>query len=205
MPSILIGQSINVFGGANINHFYDLNNSDSQYQKGNGYSFGIGILKFFPDSFPLRFDIGLDYYKGGLSVYNGMVGGGTRTKAEVEKQSIMLGIYPLNFQIFKRKFLINLGGRFSYLLKETTSGFQYEFTPSSDTLYSLDDGDVKINYKFNFGISCRFAYLLNVYRGWSLTPQYLFFLGLTDDFKNTGVSTKSLRHIFAIGITKNIE
>ncbi|MCD6366479.1 MAG: hypothetical protein J7L46_02950 [Bacteroidales bacterium] len=206
-PSILFGQSIDVFGGANINYFYDLNNgmADSQYQKGNGYSFGFGIQKFFPDSIPFRFDIGLDYYNGCLSIYNGMVGGGTLTNAETGKYSIMLGIYPLNFQILKRKILINFGGRFSYLLKETTTGFQSESTPSSYTLYSLDDGDVKINNNFNFGISCRFAYLLNIYKGLSLTPQYLLFIGLTNDFRNIGANTKSLRHIFAIGITKNIE
>lgn len=204
--SILFGQSIDISGGANINYFYTTKydySGVSQNKKGYGYSFGLGMQDLYIDSIPIRFNIGFDNYRGHILIYNGMAGGGTTTSATVSRYDINLSLYPLNFKMFKRKFLVNVGCEFLYLIKENTTGTQS--FGHGYTHIIKDIKELNINNKYNFGFSCRLAYLLKISDNWFLTPQYLLSLGLTKDFRNIQSNTKSLKNLFLFGITRNIK
>ena len=70
---------------------------------------------------------------------------------------------------------------------------------------TIDNDSMSINNNVFFGISGRVGYLFNINEKWGLLPYYRFYMGVTDEFKNTEAEIKSMRHSFEIGIVRNLE
>ncbi|MCD4795073.1 MAG: hypothetical protein K8R54_17715 [Bacteroidales bacterium] len=199
-------QDIEIFGGINKNYFFDFEKENphfrSEYFSDYGYSLGLSISKLKFDSIPIRLSVIIDNYKGKLKITSGGLGYSQTTEAEVEKTTIGLLIYPLNLNILKNG-QINLGALFTYKINFKSSG---NFTSwSIGDPYIYEEKLIKIkNNDFIFGINGRASYDLKIMNNWYISPQYKFYIGLTNEFKDLQTNVKSLRHIFEISIKKKI-
>lgn len=205
----VMGQNLEFSGGINYNRFFstekDGGHLRTKHYDDYGYSIGIGIEDIKLDSLLFRFTLKLDNYKGKFHLINGGLGGESTTDAFVDKYTISLGIYPLNFKIFKN-LKISFGGELNYLIKESETGYKSSWQMGQpDTYILLKDGTIEKNNKFNFGLICRIGYNIQLKNNWFIVPQYVFYRGLTEEFKDIEVQTKSLRHYFEIGIIRHLK
>lgn len=207
--SDLLGQKIEIFGAGNRNSFYDYpkygTHFNGEYNSDYGYSFGISLDGIAIDSFPLKFTLGLNNYRGKIRISNGGLGGGSTTNAEINKYCIGLGIFPVNCKLIFKKMQLNIGGEFSFLMDETTTGYKYFWIMGNNSVIKLGNGSLQINKKIYFGIISRIAYEVNIKKDWFIIPNYFFYLGMTDEFQNIEAKTKSFRHYIGLGIKKTIK
>lgn len=205
-----MGQRIEISGGFNRNQFYNLGRKDvhnsSRYNSGNGYSIGLSLEDLKLDTLPIKLSLEFTNYKGHLNVGSSGLGAGSSTDAQVNINTIGLGIYPLSFRPFKN-LRFSLGSEFCFLLNEKTSATRYSWIIDDAThhLVSTKHELIDINNKFNVGILGHIGYDFELTDGWVIIPQYQFYLGLTDEFKNIEATTKSFRHYFKIGITRKFK
>jgi hypothetical protein len=203
----LNGQDIELAGGININKFYDFPKDDgisTHYKGDNSYTLAISCGDTLFNSFYSKFGLILDNYKGSIYTIGGALGGGSSTKADVNKTILSLNISPLNFRIDK-DLRLNLGLSFNYLLKHKMIGYhtgqQLGYTGQYISLENNSDPYVN---NFTFGLTGCIAYELKFKETWSLVPQYLINVGLKNEFRNLEANTKSLRQYFEIGILKRL-
>lgn len=205
-------QRIEYTGGINRNRFYDFKNDDnyhyyrSDYGVGKGFSFGFSVEDIRIDSIPLRLTLNISNYKGTVNVADGYLNGGSRSEFTSNKYVISAGIYPLNLK-FQNKLHFNLGVQIDYLLAQSIIGYHYYFqglepeekvSLTNSNLYSYID----VQRNVYFGVSSRIAYDIPLPNDWFIVPQYSFYFGLTNEFKNIESNTKSLRHLFSLGFSK---
>jgi hypothetical protein len=205
----LFSQKIELYGGANKNLFYDFNNDyphySSNYKSKYGFTAGFGIDSVKIDWLTCRFNLQLDKYSGKLDVSEGGLGGGSTTVANIDKTVISLGVFPINIRIIKR-LDINLGLIITELIHESFNGTCSGWLMNQpDWSYQLQDKYRKYSSSNYFGIQGRIAYNIKMTESMWLTPQYLYYLGLTNEFVKFPEDTRSMRHYFCIGIKKKIK
>ncbi|NOU18752.1 MAG: outer membrane beta-barrel protein [Bacteroidales bacterium] len=203
------GQRIEFSGGLNNNRFFssqkDGGHLRTNFNNTYSYSLGIGLEDIKLDTL-LKFRIILkfDNYRGSIHTINGGLAGESTTNATVDKYIVGLGVYPLNFNINK-KIRISLGGEINYLIAETESGYQSSWQIGQPDSYKLtENGSITKNSRFNFGLLFRIGYDIRLKKDWYIVPQYIFYRGLTEEFKNIEAPTMSLRHYLQIGIIKQL-
>ena len=202
----VFGQRLELYGGINKNVFHDKKDVNSHYlstyDPGVGFSAGMGIDSILVDGWSIRFTLHFDQFKGDLYASNGALGGGYYTTASVEKSTLSIGFFPLNFRIFQRMDL-NLGFLASVLLNESIHGTSGEWILGQPGWnQDFDEGDIDFSAKTYIGLQGRVTYDIHLSRLISITPQYLYYFGLTKEFVVFPEQTKSMRHYFCIGITK---
>jgi len=204
----VFGQNIELFGGLNTNNFYDRENEghyQSSYNSGSGYSFGLAIDSIRADWMTLRLSLKFDKYSGNLTASDGGLGGGYTTTAEIDKSLISLGVFPLNFRIFKRIDL-NIGFEISKQISESYKGISNGWLMGEPNWsYDLQERYNKYSNSINFGLSARLAYNLQINESITISPQYTFYFGLTKEFIEFPEATKSIRHFIGIGIKKRLK
>ena len=204
-------QKLEFSGGVNRNNYFDGNKDqhhfESEYHPGYGYSFGIGISEIKKGSSPPRFALRLDRSTGKIYTHKGSLASGYTTEAEVAKTTLGLGFYPFNFKVLKR-IQFSIGMDLSFRISDKTSGYKKWWEGSQIVrggYMTIDNDSMSINNNVFFGISGRVGYLFNINEKWGLLPYYRFYMGVTDEFKNTEAEIKSMRHSFEIGIVRNLE
>jgi hypothetical protein len=205
----LFGQKIEVFGGANNNLFHDYiideGHSWARYNSDFGFTAGIGLDSINISWLKLRFTLQFDNYKGKLDAADGGLGQGHAAKANINKSIISLGVFPMNFRIIKRIDL-NFGFEISRLINEsfegTCSAFsigQYSWSSSLQEKYKHYSS---LTY---FGLKGRISYDFNLSKLIMISPEYMYYFGLSNEFVEFPTDTKSMRHYFCIGIKKKIK
>lgn len=205
-----MGQRLEFSGGINNNQFFssqkDEGHQFTKYNNAFGYSFGVGVEEIQLDTLiSIRFDLKLDNYNGTIYTSNRGLGGQSTTYAKVNKYIIGFDIYPFNIKIFK-KLIIGFGGEINYLINETASGYKSSWQMSqSSTNTLINNEDLEKNSKFNLGLLCRIGYEIRLNNNWYLVPQYMFYRGFTEEFKNLEVPTKSFRNYIKLGIIRQLK
>ena len=69
--------------------------------------------------------------------------------------------------------------------------------------YNLDDKYNKYSSLTYFGLQGRIAYDFNLSKSIVISPQYLYYFGISDEFIEFPKETKSIRHYFCVGIKKD--
>ncbi len=210
----LFSQNIELIGGVNKNVFFNFprnqGNFSSSYNADYGFSVRIGVDNIKNRRMSLRFTLGYDKYGGELTAIEGGLGGSHTTEAKINKSIISLGLFPLNFRIIN-KIDLNIGVELARLIYEqysgTTSGFHmgHDSWSYNSWSYNLADKYDHFNAKTYVGIVARIAYDFNISDKWAISPQYSYYLGLSDEFKEFPETTKSMRHNFCIGIQRKIK
>jgi len=205
----LFGQNIELFGGLNTNQFHDYRQNEghfqSSYNPGSGYSFALAIDSIKADWMTLRFTLKFDKYSGSLTASDGGLGGGYTTTAKIDKSLISLGVFPLNFRIIKRIDL-NIGFEISKLISESYKGTSNDWLMGRPNWsYDLQEKYNKYSSSINLGLSTRLAYNLQINESIIISPQYIFYFGLSNEFIEFPEATKSIRHFIGIGIKKRIK
>lgn len=204
----LSSQSIEIIGGLNKNSFFDLQQStphnSSFYNSDYGYTIRFGIEDVKVDWMTLRFTLSYDQYGGGLEVSDGGLGGGNTTTATVEKSVISLGIFPININWVKNLDL-NFGFEMAALINEKFNGTNSGWSISAPNWgYDLNEKYDRFSAKAYFGLRGRLAYDFNLSEKWSISPQYSFYIGLTNEFIEFPQITKSMRHYFCVGLQRKL-
>jgi len=202
----LFSQNLELIGGINKNRFFDLEKETgytSDYFIDYGYMLKVGIDEIKTEYFPIGFTLGFEKYGGEFNALEASSGGGYRTIAMIDKSVFSVGFYPMCFRIIKRIDL-NIGAEYSLLMSESYSG-----TYSSWKMGQITDYDLKLRYN-NFsrnsylGLLGRIAYDINLSDKLVLSPQYSCYFGLSGEFIEFPMDTRSLRHQLCIGIQRKL-
>jgi hypothetical protein len=203
--SLLLGQRVELYTGANKNSFYgskDLHSSS--YKSGFGFSVGIGLDSLIFGKLKTRFALQFDSYQGSLMADVGGVSYAERIDAKVNKSTIGFCFFPLNVRI-KKKIDFNLGVELSHLVYEKYSGVLKGFDPYNPSYsYDLNEKYKSFSSKMHLGIKARINYDIYISNSVAISPQYLFYLGTSPEFNKFPGLTKSMRHYACLGIRKKI-
>ena len=206
---LLLSQKLEFFGGLNNNIFHDYEeqyvHNKSVYNSDYGYNLGFGIDSIKIDWIKFRFTLFLDNYSGKLNISEGGLGGGSTTIANVEKYQISFGIYPINIRILKR-INLNIGLIISRLINESFNGTSGGWAMEQPNWsYNLQDKYNRYSSLTYFGFQGRIAYDFKISKSIWISPQYLYYFGLSNEFVESPEDTKSMRNYFCIGIKKKIK
>lgn len=195
--------------GVNRNRFYDFHQKAKHFESTDqfGISLGWSIDNVETKKFPYRLTVKLDRYRGVVNIFNGGLGGGVTLGADVTKNMIAIGLYPLNFRI-KRVLEFNVGVEVNALILENIKGNLYYYqggSPPISYTTTLDDGATRVSHSIGVGLNARVAYYIPIQKGWSLVPQYQIFSGISDEIKIIQSETRSIRHYLAIGFAKKLQ
>lgn len=204
------GQDLMLYGGLNNNRFCDYKKDNSHfstfYSSLSGTNFGLGLdnVKIAKHSF--LFTLRTSTYNGYVYTNVRQPSQVTNTGIEVNKSTLGLGIYPLNFKIMDNKLDFSFGLETNVLLKTALKGYRtitYDADQASKTSVIDNSSKAMVN-KFGMGLSGRLAYRLKIKEDLYLMPQYTFYCGLTNELKNIEANTKAYRHLIEIGLVKNL-
>ena len=205
----IIAQSLEFSVGYTRNRFYDWHKEtpyfETKYPAGNGYSISVSIDDIDTKIHPLRFSLRLTNYKGKFKINSGVKKSSSFTNAQIERYSLEAIIYPLNIEIF-HNFRFSFGGVINYILQSKINGYQNQYDMisgySSDV---IDENIIDPDVLFFLGIIWRAAYNIKIKNDWIIVPQYLFYLGFSNEFSNIPADIKSYRHYFEIGISRKLK
>lgn len=202
-------QNLEVIGGLNKNHFFDFQQNEgyftSSYDSDYGYAICIGLEDIKIDWLTLRFTLSYEKYGGELDASDGVLGGGYTTNAKIDKSVISLGVFPLNFKIIDRIDL-NFGFEIAGLINENFSGTSSGWSMGGpDWSYDLNEKYDRYSSKAYFGLRGRIAYDFNISDKLSISPQYSYYLGLSNEFDEFPEATKSMRHYFSVGLQRKLK
>jgi len=202
-------QNIEIIGGLNKNNFFDFKQNEghfsSSYDSDYGYTIRIGIENIKVDKLILRFILSYCKYGGELTASDGGLGGGYTTKARIDKSVISIGVFPINFKIIDRidlNFGFELSGLISDDFRGTSSGW---LMGRSEWSYDLNDKYNRFSSKTYFGLRGRIAYDFYFTNILTISPQYSYYFGLSNEFYEFPKVTKSMRHYFCIGLQIKIK
>lgn len=201
-----VGQRLEVFGGYFPNDYFERQPDEghyfSEYSDGDGFSIGCSIDSLIYDSLRFRFSISFEQYTGGITEYDGGLGGGYGLKAKSTKSTIGFRFYLINVNIVK-ELCFNFGGAFNFLIGDDTEGIKEVYNINGFyATYDLSDGS--INAPVTFGFIGRVAYNLKVMNSWFVIPQYTVYLGMSPEFRYVTSRTRSFRQYFELGIGRRL-
>ncbi|MBS4013912.1 MAG: hypothetical protein KGZ97_09190 [Bacteroidetes bacterium] len=191
--------SIEIMGGTNYNKFFRFGfipNLSSTGEFRESFSIGYENTRFFP----IRVHVGIDFYEGSIDLSESYNTHGWGLNADIKKHVFCLDIYPGNFKPSKNIDL-SLGIGLTFLIDDVFSGESYSYSWMNSRTLILEDEYGSISEYFSLGLKFRLAYNLKMFNSLYLTPQFVQFLGLTDDLSVWG-DVKSFRNYLAIGIKK---
>ena len=205
----LFSQKIELFGGINKNKFFDFGGNSphfaSTYYSDYSLSAGFGIDSVKLDWLFLKFTMQYDNYKGKLNASGGGLGGSFNTRASVNKSILSLGIFPVNFKVFKR-INFSLGVLFSRLINESFTGITESSVLNNPTSSSLlQDQYDRYSSKSYTGIQGSISYDIRISKSIWISPQYSYYFGLRKEFREFPSETKAMRQILSIGIKKKFK
>lgn len=197
-----------LFAGPLSNHFYswgtDSPHHQAKYQSGQGFLAGIGVDSIRLDWMSLRLTLQLEHYNGEVKVYDGGQGGGNLIEASVSKSLLALGVFPINFHLF-RKMEINLGMNFSALMAEsfdgTISGWRMNEEGYNEELHSRLS---RFSCRAYLGLAGNVSYDFPLSESMVIAPQINYYFPLTSEFQRYIPETKSMRLAGCIGIKKRL-
>lgn len=201
-------QCVDFFAGWNDNHFFDFNDVgrhyNSSYTSGEGYSFGVAIDEVELDWMIMRIAIRYNRYGGKIRVREGGLGGSFNTIASMDKSILAVGVFPINFEAINR-FHFNLGMEFSRLMTETYEGIHWgSIMGQSSWNEDLEEEYDDFSSVYIAGLTGRVSYEIQLNELWSLIPQYVFYFGLTNEFRILVEETKSLRNFVGVGVKRTL-
>ena len=198
----LKGQQIELFGGINTTCFYSIDKTTTDkreyYNQRLGPDIGISINELSADRF--RVGLKLSNYKGVYDFSGRTAGVSSEYHVDINKYVIALEFFPLNFSLFTN-LKINVGGECSFLLGDATTGYAEIFSMGQSTIKYFKNGSWDGNKLISAGITSRLAYEIALSDEWSLVPQFLFYVGLTDEFNHLW---KTMRPHVGFGLTKKL-
>lgn len=177
----------------------------SSYKSKYGYAAHVGIENVKVDRITFRFTLGFEKYGGELEASEFGMSYSSKTKANVDKSVISLGIFPLNFKLFK-KIDLNFGFEMAALINENYSGTISGWTMPNQYWSSDLEGEYsRFNSKFYFGLRGRVAYDIKISEQFIISPQYSFYCGFMNEFDEYPQKTKSFRNYLGIGIQRKLK
>ena len=202
-------QSVEVIGGATLNHYLNWIPDDGGHVSSNtnigwGYNFRMAYENLNTEPLKWRFVLSIDNYRGNINYRNGGIGGSSTVDASINKTLISVGFFPVNIQV-KKRFDINLGVEFSGLIQESVSGKEIGWSINNPS-WEKDLSSISTTYSSSMyvGLRARLAYDFKLSETLFISPQYSFYLGLSDEFESELGSFKSMRHYFSIGVQKQL-
>lgn len=199
----LLAQNVEFFAGPTKNMFYDFKerspHNDASYKSGYGYSLGLAIEDVKIDWMVLRFTLRYDQYSGSTNSYNAVGTASYTQDLDFDKSILSFGVFPINRKLFNT-IDWNLGIEAARLLSESSTGSWSNTQAEQPNQSGEVSKDLRFNAKSYFGLTTRFAYDLPINEHLSITPQYIFNFGLSNEFG----SAKSVRHFLGIGIKKHL-
>ena len=195
-------------GGIIINSYYSFTGNDegylySEYKPGEGYSAFIGYEGVAIDSTPFDLIISFNNYKGHIYTSNGGHVGSRWTNLEAEISRIGLTFIPLRFNI-GQNLKIKSGIDMSWLVFNHFKGTQGYYFLASGDIDTLNGPQKEIVNKFSVGMTIKIQYEISLSENLYLVPQYMINLGLSNEFRNIEVNTKSFKQFFAVGLMKKL-
>jgi hypothetical protein len=205
----LNGQKLEVSGGINTTCFYSdywsTGETGGTYSKRLGLQIGISINDVSADRF--RFGLKLANYRGVYDNSFSALGGGRTYHVDISKFVIALEAFPLNFTLFTN-LKLNIGGECNCLLFDATTGASHSWQmgtapsqPGTSSSKKFEVGTWGGNNWISAGILTRIAYEIPLSDEWFFTPQFLFYVGLTQEFKDL---SKTMRPYLEIGLAKKL-
>ena len=200
----LIGQRVELFTGVNRNRFYDKDPIVvSSYTPGLGFCIGMGIDSIKIGKLKTRLTLQFDSYQGSVKVDREDINSGQSINAQIGKSVLGFCFFPLNIRIKKIDF--NLGVETSILTSESRSGMMSGYDPFKPTYPNLlQDKRDRFSSRIHGGFKVRMAYDIYLSNLIAISPEYLFYLGLTSEFNQFPLMTKSMRQYACIGISMKI-
>jgi hypothetical protein len=207
--SDLFGQKFEFAAGANRNSFIDFHDKEShfvsRYNPKFGYSLGFSLYEIKIDTVKIKISMQLDNYYGSIYTYQRSLAGESETQAQVRKTDLGIELYPLNFKLGE-KIQLYLGSEFRFRLSDHISGYKSSWRLGTQpTNMTIENDSVRITKNFAFGLSGGIGYFFRINRNFYLVPQYKFYFGLSDEFKNVEAKIKSMRQYLFLGIVKDIK
>jgi hypothetical protein len=199
------GQSLEVLGGINLNQFHEseVDRIPSGFTSDVGFTGGLGY-DFAIDSFRLRLTILYESYGGEVKAWYGGNGGGSFIETDVTKSVISLGFFPLNLK-FKERLSFNVGFELSVLINEDFPGTYNRWTLGQPVITTdLEEEYSKFSNNLQYGVRLRLAYDIPIASSITISPQYGFYYGLSNEFREYPKTAKSYRHYLMVGLKKNI-
>lgn len=165
----------------------------------------IGFYDIKVDWLRIGMEFNFSYYDFDIEAnYDGQVGKYT-TIAQIDKSLASLALFPINFSLLQ-KIKFNLGFEMSYLLHEKYTGTQSGYIVYDSGLeFFTDNLEEKLssfNSKSYFGLKAKIAYDIYINEKVNISPQYSYYLGLSDEFMHFPEYVKSRKHFFGVGIQR---
>lgn len=193
-------QHFEVFGGPMLNNYHDFNYL-GESESGYGVITGIGFEKIKLFKANMMFALTFEHYKGSVDYENTSKYYGYIYKGDVSKSVLSLGIYPFNPTLTKR-LVLNFGMEGSFLLDDFYTGSTYEYQVNGPWGggTSTTDAPNHISSFYTLGLKGRAAYDFLVLKNKSVSVQYGFYYGLTNEFAPFPTDVLSMRHSLCLGI-----
>ena len=206
VSTVIFAQKIELTGGLGKNYFFGPREETayfySSYSSEWGYTAGIGIEDIKVERLTLRFTFSYSKYGGHLEYSSSGLAGGSSTNVSIDKSIISFGFFPLNFRL-KDRVDLNLGFEISKLFNETFEGRSGGWSRwGGNWGGELQEQYSRISALSYFGLRARLAYDLLLTEDLAISPQYAYYLGLTNEFENILSGIHSMRHYFGIGIER---
>ncbi|MBK9735886.1 MAG: hypothetical protein IPO92_13395 [Saprospiraceae bacterium] len=200
----LFSQNPDFFIGPNINLFHDYHKQEghylSSYFSGEGFTAGLGLDIVKKDRIKLRITLQFDHYQGKLDITNGGLSYYDKISGKANKSIISLSLYTFNFRILKKMY-VNFGMVFSGLIDESFIGTHTKWSMNNPNTTDTLPGN-KYSPKFNIGCQGRLAYDFELTNSIIISPQYMYYYGISNEFTKNLLDAKSMRHYFCIGFKK---
>lgn len=193
-------QQFEIFGGINSNHLFD-SNENSTFQSGKGYTIGFSFDNPNMNGIASRLTVSYNTVQGSASTVQSLgTDGTTFTKAEIEKNSISVALYPFTFIVQKVFFSFGLQGNL-HLSNSTLGEVGSNGLSGSTTMELSDATEPQFHKDFGFGVTMRVHYNFLLNNGLSIIPQYNLYYGIGEEYSTLeSEKIKVWQQVFAIGI-----
>ncbi len=200
-------QTVAVYGGANYGSYYSLQKEEGHFSKNfnpqMGYGFGVELKDFLIDSTKLsRLAISFQNYGGDFLAQDGGLAGSSSTYGEVTRNVLFVDFYPIGLKLLK-ELEMSFGASFGVLLNYQISGKKYGYSAGNSWSNELSSNNHFVK-PINFGLNAALGYEFKI-GAIRLEPRYNFFLGLSNEFDQSFIPTKSKRHSLQISIGRALK
>jgi len=209
--TMLIAQSVGLYGGYSHNHLFDFGKDghiESEYLINSSYTIGIGIENVKIDWLNMSFTVDYHTYGGEIQEkYSGLASWST-TNVQITKSSISVGIFPINLYLFNH-IELDFGVLFSGLIQEDFNGTKMGCSGNVNGGFdcftiNLEEKYQNISARWVFGIQAKVGYDFHLSETLILAPSYSLSLGLSDEFSEVILDKRFMRHNICLGVKKKI-